>query len=215
MQINGNTPISELYHADDELMHYGVKGMKWGVRRYLKEKHNQVKNAIDARKDRDRRARTDTRYARTGNKLQSEQGDVLTRQTSKYDDPHARKKRIDADIKEADDRVKFYGSKRAAKAAIADEANFAKAVNRGKAMTETIVYGGAGSVAGLALAALAELGAGGTLVVAGGPVAAVGVVSAVAATRANNFINKHARDQILYTEDSEYGHDIVVALKKH
>lgn len=34
MQINGDTPISYLYHSEDELAHHGVKGMKWGVRRY-------------------------------------------------------------------------------------------------------------------------------------------------------------------------------------
>lgn len=40
MRIDGNTPVSSLYHSDileerpDVICHYGVKGMKWGVRRF-------------------------------------------------------------------------------------------------------------------------------------------------------------------------------------
>lgn len=29
-----DTPISDLLHSEDELTHHGIKGMKWGVRRY-------------------------------------------------------------------------------------------------------------------------------------------------------------------------------------
>lgn len=32
--ITGITKVNELLHSDEELFHYGVKGQKWGVRRY-------------------------------------------------------------------------------------------------------------------------------------------------------------------------------------
>lgn len=94
-------------------------------------------------------------YARQGNKYQKKNGEVLSRKIAKDDDPEARKARIDADIKEVDDRVKFYGSKRAAKAAIKDEAGYAKSVNRGKAAMDTLKYGSIASVPAGALFALA------------------------------------------------------------
>lgn len=190
---------------DSELYHHGVKGMKWGV----------IKSKYKAARDRKRRIASDVKDAKTGNKITSKKGTVLTRKTHRIDDPNERKKRIDADIKEADDRVKFYGSKRAAKAAIADEAEYAKKVNRGEAAIKTLKFGGSGALASGTLMSLAGASATGALIGGAAPLIGVGLVSAAAAKKANDYINKHSRDQILYTEDSEYGHDIVVALKKH
>lgn len=152
-------------------------------------------------------------YARKGNKYQKKNGEVLSRKIAKDDDPEARKARIDADIKEADDRVKFYGSKRAAKAAIKDEAGYAKSVNRGKAAMVTLKYGSIASVPAGALFALAtgEAGAAVLGLSAFGP---VGLVLGLGAAAANRYINKHAQEQIAYTDESEYAHDIVVTMKK-
>ena len=36
MRITKDTPVSELFHSED-LTHWGIKGMKWGVRRYQNE----------------------------------------------------------------------------------------------------------------------------------------------------------------------------------
>lgn len=40
----------ELYHCDSELYHYGVKGMKWGVRRYEKLANKYRKKMFAASK---------------------------------------------------------------------------------------------------------------------------------------------------------------------
>lgn len=179
-----------------ELKHWGIKGMRWGVRRY--------QNA-------------DGTLTAAGKRRSKYITDLDDRKQSRRDDAAERKKKIDADIKEADERVKFYGSKRAAKAAIADEAKYARKQNRGKAFLDTLKWGGGGSLA------LGTLGFGAGILARNGvlpllglalPLPAVAAVSAAFASKANHFINKHARDQVIYTDESEYGHDIVVAMKK-
>ena len=199
---------------NNELYHHGVLGMKWGV----------IRSRYRTNRDRKRELKKNLAFAKTGNKISSKNRDVLSRKTYKKDDPLVRKKRIDADIKEADDRIKFYGSKRAAKVAIKDEARYAKSVNRGKAVTNTLLYGGPGALAGGTLGALAatsltngwlDVAAAGAATGAAVPLLGVGLVSAAVARKANKYIDQHAKDQVLYTDDSEYGHDIVVALKKH
>lgn len=192
-------------NSNEELQHYGVLGMKWGV---IKSKYNESRN-------RKHRLVSDLDTARTGNRITSKNGSVLTRKKYAGDDPAERKKRIDADIKEADDRVKYYGSKRAAKAAIDDEARYAENVNRGKAAINTLVFGGSGALAGSTLMALAANSAAAAAIGGAAPLIGVGLVSAAAATKANNYIKKHAQDQVLYTEDSEYAHDVVVTFKKN
>ena len=188
-------PDGNLY-TKDELQHWGIPGMKWGVRRF----QNRDGSLTSAGKKR--------RYTT----------DLSNRKQSWKDDPQDRKKRIDADIKEADDRVKFYGSKRAAKAAIADEANYAKNQNRGKAFLDTVKWGGGTGVIGSIIGAAAVAGSAGAAGAAALglalPLAVAGTISAVSASKANSHISKHARDQVAYTNESEYGHDIVVAMKK-
>lgn len=204
----------------DELFHYGVKGMKWGViKKSIKDTvsktYRSYKDQSEINKQNKNRIREDNEHASYGNKNQTKKGRHLERKIERFDDPTERKKRIDADIKEADERVKFYGSKRAAKAAVMDEARYAKKVNKGKAMVDTLLYGGlGGAVLGSTLGVAAESAAAG-LLGASAPVLGVGLVSAAAAKKANEYISRHAKDQILYTDDSEYGHDFVIALKKY
>ncbi len=196
---------------DDELYHHGILGMKWGVRRTASQLGHKVSESRDHR----RALKSDMKSAKYGNKVESKNGSVLSRKKAKFDDPAERKKRIEADMKEADDRVKFYGSKRAAKAAINDEARYAQSVNRGKAAINTLKYGGTGTLGMTTLLGLS--GASATAATVGAmaaPLVGVGLISAAAASKANRYISRHAKDQVLYTDDSEYGHDLVVTFKK-
>lgn len=179
--------------SDGELQHWGIQGMKWGVRRFQNK---------------------DGSLTTAGKKRRTYVRDLNDRKTSRGDDPAERKKRIAADMKEADDRVKFYGSKRAAKAAIDDEASYVKKQNRGKAFIDTIKWGGGAGLVGASFMTVAGTTAAGALVGLAAPVAVAGAISAAVAAKANSYVNKHARSQINYTNESEYGHDIVVAMKK-
>lgn len=78
MRTFGDIPVSELIHADaseDELVHYGVKGMKWGVRRNTKrlnssDSGNREKAAASLRKARDKGSAQIAKLKKKGVKLE-------------------------------------------------------------------------------------------------------------------------------------------------
>lgn len=67
MRIDGNTPISEFYHSDDEFYHHGVKGMKWGVRKSIRqtsENIRRIRSAMEAANIERRQARIERTISR-------------------------------------------------------------------------------------------------------------------------------------------------------
>ena len=93
----------------DELYHHGVLGMRWG--------HRKGRVSKGHRKGR----------VSKGNRYREN-----NRRTSFIQTEKSLKKKIESDKREADNRVKFYGGKAAATAAIQNEASHRKAVKGAK-----------------------------------------------------------------------------------
>lgn len=162
------------YEYGNYLQHHGIKGQKWGIRRY------QNKNGSLTAEGK-MRYRSSTQDVRDGKA-------------------------------EADERIKYYGGKNAATNAIKSEASKQTfdATLKG-VLTSEISF-----VVGSAL--------GGVTLGLGAPVAvpallvSSGIVGAGAAQmwmgKAISAIDKHKKEQIAYTKDSEVGADYVVTGKK-
>ena len=161
------------YEYGSYLQHHGIKGQKWGVRRY-----------------------------------QNENGSLTAEGKKRY--------RLSAqDVKdgkaEADERIKYYGGKNAARNAIVQESKeqYKGVGNQHAAMTALSMLGP---------------GLGAVTLAAGAPVAvpalliSSGIVGAGAATvwagKAASAITKHKNEQLTYTQDSDAGADYVVTNRK-
>lgn len=188
--------------CDNELYHHGIKGQKWGVRRY----QNADGTLTEAGRKREARREHRKEYGFVSGTLKTSR--EMTRKTDRKQSVSDKGAEIKRNMKEAADRIDFYGGKRAAKDAVTREASYVKAQNRGRAYIKSAISGVAGAAtiaAGTAIEAapLAIVGMSGGIVGIG--------AATIATVAANRYITKHANTQIAYIADSSHGHDYVVS----
>lgn len=173
------------YHNNDELQHWGVKGMKWGVRKF---------HPVQSMRDKRTKRIQDREENRKRKALESQK---------------ALKEKVESNRREAANRIKFYGGKNTALNAIRQESNYQQKRNTITSTLKGLASGVGGTTAGIAISAITAVG--------GGPIAvgaALGIgkaaVDVVMGQIKNQKVREHAREQVSYTKDSEYGHDTVI-----
>lgn len=187
---------------DGELYHYGIKGQKWGVRRY----QNADGTLTAAGRKRQERQERRKEYGYVSGTLKVSRD--LTRKTDRKQSVSDKGEEIKRNMKEAADRIDFYGGKRAAKDAVKREADYVKSQNRGRAFIKSAISG----AAGLATVGVGTAMEAAPLVLAGMSGGAIGIAVATGMTvAANRYVNKHAKTQMAYIADSSHGHDYVVS----
>lgn len=171
-------------YNNDELQHWGVKGMKWGVRRFhpVQSMRNKKAKRIQDREE--------------------------NRKISERESQEQLKKKVESNRREAANRIKFYGGKNTALNAIKQESKYRQGENTRESIEKAIISGVGTSVAGFAIALAAN-----TIVpFAGSTIVGAGLAAGNVALGQikNKKVREHAEEQVSYTKDSEYGHDMVV-----
>lgn len=128
--------------TDDELIHFGIKGMKWGVRRYQNEDGSYTPAG-------ERRYRKD-------------------RKTKLIESVESKKAHVRYMQKQAGDRIQFYGGKNTALNAIEKEAEYKRKTTTAKAVTAgSLIAAGAAYIAGSATGSIPAVAVSATTVALG------------------------------------------------